>query len=357
MIKRLIASDEKDDFYQSKFEYFKKYAVLVVTCASIVSLFYFISDCQLFGRFAYETLIPRCSILIPLVIFLVVKKHCKSYKVLVPIMYAVLHCIMWCTIWAIYFLPIKQHANEGFIIMHLMFQALAFCAPIKYSVFFHSLLAVDIIVSNLFNHYESFSLMLTLGIPCIIGICIVSYVMEKAYLDQFRTKKSLESLLTRDPLTNAYNRKKLNDLCYENSSKLKINGDKESYVLILDIDFFKNVNDAYGHDAGDRVLQYVVEVITSCVRQNDYVIRWGGEEFVVVLPETSLDGAKSVAERIRSTVEQSEGFEPRVTLSVGISKYDGDDYHKAITFADEALYEAKAAGRNNVKIYAEKIQA
>ncbi len=350
MIARGVPKEERDEFYQSKFDYYRVYGMWVVICSAIASLTYFVSDCQLFGRFAWETLLPRSFILLPLAAFIIVSRRVKSYKVLVPMMYLILHGIMWCTIWAIYYLPIKQHANEGFIIMHLMFLAIAFCAPFKYSTVLHSLLIVDIVVSNLFNHYESFSLMLTLGIPCLVAICVMNFVMENVYLDQYKTKKKLESLITTDQLTNAYNRKKFNDLCYENTSKLRLNDSTETYLLILDIDLFKKVNDIYGHDIGDKVLQHVVEVIKSCVRQYDYVIRWGGEEFVVVLPDTSLAGAESVAERIRSTIETSENFEPKITVSVGVSKYDGNDYHKAITSADNALYEAKATGRNNVKV-------
>lgn len=351
MALKYLSAEEKDEFYQSKFEYFKSYSFWVVVCSALASLTYFVSDCQLFGRFAWETLLPRSFILLPLAVFLLINRRVKSYKIIVPMMYLILHCIMWCTIWAIYYLPIKQHANEGFIIMHLMFQALAFCAPIRYSMFCHTLLIADIVISNFFNHYESFSLMLSLGIPCLLGICVVSYVMEKAYLDQYRTKKSLENLLTRDPLTNAYNRKKFSELCYENTSKLRVSDGKDTYVLILDIDYFKKVNDDYGHDVGDKVLKHVVDVITACIRQTDYVVRWGGEEFVVVLAEATLEGAQMVAERIRSMVELSDGSIPNITLSVGVSKYDGDDYHRAITLADMALYEAKASGKNKVMVY------
>lgn len=344
-------ANQDSDFYQSKFSYYERYSTWVVICSAIASLSYFISDCQLFGRFAWETLIPRFFILIPLLLFLIVRRKIKNYKIQINMMYMILHSIMWCTIWAIYYLPIKQHANEGFIIMHLMFLALAFCAPLKTSTIWHSLLIVDIVVSNFFNHYENFDLMMTLGIPCLIAICISNVFMEKTYRDRYNTKQQLVDLITKDPLTGAYNREKLNELCHPNTNRLRINTSKESYILMLDIDFFKIVNDTHGHDVGDDVLIHVVDIIKSCVRQNDYVIRWGGEEFVAVLVETDYDGAQIVAERIRSVIEKSENFEPKITVSIGISKYNNNDYTLAITNADKALYDAKHTGRNKVIVY------
>lgn len=340
-----------NDFNQWKFNYYKDYASYVVIFSVIASLFYFISDCQLFGGFATKTFIPRFAVLIPFAIFLLLRNKIKNYKILINIMYINLHCIMWCTIWAIYYLPIKQHASEGFIIMQLMFLALAYCAPFKTSTIWHSLLIVDIIVSNFFNHYENFNLMLTLGVPCVISICMSNKMMEHTYRDQYETKHQLIDLITKDPLTGAYNREKFNQICYPNTNKLTTIGNKKTYILILDIDYFKKVNDTYGHTTGDEVLKHVVVVLKQCVRTNDYVIRWGGEEFVAVLVETDDKGAKTVAERIRKTIEKSEDFEPKVTVSIGISEYDNKDYTNGISQADKALYQAKQSGRNKIVIH------
>lgn len=161
----------------------------------------------------------------------------SDYRVMVVLSYLIIHGIMWCTIWAIYYLPIKQHANEGFIIMHLMFFAVGFCAPFKYGTIAHCLVITNIILSNTFNHYESFDMMLTLGIPCVVAICAVQYVMEQVYTDQFLTRRQLEKALTLDYLTKAYNRNKLKDICDEAGSKLLVAAEKETYILVVDIDF------------------------------------------------------------------------------------------------------------------------
>ena len=136
---------EYNKLYQSKFEYYKNVWLYTVIISAVASTTYWISDCQLFGRIAYETIVPRFSIFIPLASFLLFRDRLNDYRKAIPISYLILHAIMWCTIWAIYYLPIKQHANEGFIIMHLMFLGLGFAAPRTWSIFFHSLLIFDII--------------------------------------------------------------------------------------------------------------------------------------------------------------------------------------------------------------------
>ena len=343
--------EEKKKFYQSKYSYYRKFNNWVILVASLASVTYFVSDCQLFGRFAWETLLPRTFILLPMLIFLLVSRKVTDYRIMVPFTYLIVHGIMWCTIWAIYYLPIRQHANEGFIIMHLMFFAVGFCAPFGYSTFFHVLVIANILISNLFNHYESLDLMLTLGIPCVVGICAVNYVMEKVYADQYRTKLELEKALTMDHLTKAYNRNKLAEICDKSGLRLLVDDSKETCVMITDIDFFKQVNDTYGHDGGDKVLIYLVDTIKQVIRSSDYVIRWGGEEFIVILQGCPMANAKNIAESIRQKIETGDSGVCKITISIGISSYDGTDYHKAITCADKALYEAKNNGRNRVVCY------
>ena len=124
--------------------------------------------------------------------------------------------------------------------------------------------------------------------------------------------------------------------------------------MMLDIDFFKKVNDTYGHDVGDNVLKLVANILTNNTRSHDVVAHFGGEEFVILLPETALSGAVVVAERIRMAIE-SFNFKPLgcqhgVTISIGISEFplNGIDTKELVDRADEALYEAKTNGRNCV---------
>jgi diguanylate cyclase len=122
-------------------------------------------------------------------------------------------------------------------------------------------------------------------------------------------------------------------------------------VAMLDIDFFKKVNDTYGHAVGDAVLQSVASVIARTIRATDCGARMGGEEFLVLLPMTDLAGATALAEKIRRNVEQQE-ITPvgRVTISAGVAAVhpDDPDADAALVRADQCLYAAKAGGRNRV---------
>lgn len=344
---------DKRQFYQSKYEYYRLYCLVVVLGAALASTTYWISDCELFGRIAWETLIPRMFILIPMTLYAFFHKRVNDYRIMIPFAYLILHGIMWCTIWAIYYLPIKQHANEGFIIMQVIFFALGLCAPWRYSIIAHSMLIMNIVVSNTFNHYESFVQMLLLGIPCVIGICAVGYVSEKVYMEQYLAKKELERAYKLDRLTNVYNRNILASILDERGNRLVFNPENEIYVIVTDIDHFKDVNDKFGHPEGDKILATIAEIIQEYISAEDYLIRWGGEEFVIILTDSSLEKTKEIAERIRIAVEIGEELSCPVTISMGISSYDGIDYRSAISNADKALYHAKSTGRNKVVFYDE----
>lgn len=158
---------------------------------------------------------------------------------------------------------------------------------------------------------------------------------------------------TRDPLTGLSNRNYFrNELKKFVSLSARYN--RALSVIMLDIDFFKKINDTYGHDVGDNVLKGVAEILMRHVRTHDVAARFGGEEFVMLLPETSLGGAVVVAERIRTAVENvdfnSSGCRHNVTISIGVAEYlgDGTDVEEVIKKADEALYKAKSSGRNRV---------
>ena len=127
-------------------------------------------------------------------------------------------------------------------------------------------------------------------------------------------------------------------------------------ILMLDIDFFKNINDTYGHAAGDIVLEEVAKIIKSCTRNADTAARYGGEEFVVMLNNTSASAAMAVAERIRKSVEEKsimyDGKKINVTISIGVSSYNFDleSAKSIVERADNALYESKRNGRNRVTL-------
>ena len=124
--------------------------------------------------------------------------------------------------------------------------------------------------------------------------------------------------------------------------------------MMLDIDHFKKINDTYGHLAGDFVLKEIAKIIKDSIRKSDICGRFGGEEFVIVLPNTKLSGAMKLAERIRETIQNHtfdfNGKKINVTVSIGITSVGvNDSYESLISRADEALYEAKEKGRNRIE--------
>lgn len=345
----MLQNVDKDDFYQSKYEYYKKFSFLVVVFSALASTTYFISDCQLFGRFAIETLIPRTIILVPMVIYIFLYKKLVFYKQIIPVSYLILHMIMWNTIWAIVYLPDKTHASEGFIIMHIMFFAMGFAAPFSYSTIAHVLVISNILISNEFNHYANLDIMMSLGLPLVVAICAIHYFMQTLYVDHYKTSKRLEYISMYDALTGVYNRNVLSNLVDVNTGKFALFLRDKICVMLFDIDFFKKVNDTYGHVKGDIVLKDVADRVSELLSEKDYMIRWGGEEFVVLLPGKSLEQAKDFAESVRRCIAHSDNGVCPITISIGLGVYDGKDYKAAIDQADHALYRAKNNGRNRVE--------
>lgn len=150
-----------------------------------------------------------------------------------------------------------------------------------------------------------------------------------------------------DPLLNIYNRGKL-VLELQNEVQRVKRYDPSLSMLLFDIDHFKGINDTYGHDVGDKVLQEFSKRIVQGLRETDIFGRWGGEEFVAILPETGKDGAITLAERLRLSIEATP-FEVAgtITCSIGISQCVKDDSMETlIKRADEGLYMAKEGGRN-----------
>ena len=187
---------------------------------------------------------------------------------------------------------------------------------------------------------------------------ILNYYLENAkpVIESKLLMNQLHQQSLKDGLTGLYNRKFLEefiDQATRQSERKKIHYG----VLMIDIDFFKKVNDTFGHDAGDKFIQILAKIIKSSIRESDIATRYGGEEFVVLLYESSLEGAKKVAEKIRSSFEKEyivvNGEKINKSLSVGIAYFPdmAKTIREAIKFADVALYKAKESSRNRVAIF------
>jgi diguanylate cyclase (GGDEF)-like protein len=173
----------------------------------------------------------------------------------------------------------------------------------------------------------------------------------------FRLRETLRNQSIRDPLTNLYNRRYVQESLEREVHRARRNKRPVS-VVMLDVDHFKSFNDTFGHDAGDAVLKAVAAVFKSNVRKEDIVCRYGGEEFMLVLPDASLDNAGRRAEFVRSAVEDMHVTHDgrkldEVTLSMGVASFPshGQTWEAVVAAADAALYKAKRAGRNRVVLH------
>ncbi|MCU7835772.1 MAG: GGDEF domain-containing protein [gamma proteobacterium symbiont of Taylorina sp.] len=155
-----------------------------------------------------------------------------------------------------------------------------------------------------------------------------------------------------DPLTGVYNR-----FAMENSLQREIELAQRNQtplsMIVLDVDFFKKVNDTYGHATGDCVLKHLTECIKDCARDSDMLFRYGGEEFMLLLNNTTREGTRHLADRIRQTIEETPCFctgeNISITASMGVSSFTKDDTRETFfARADKALYQAKDSGRNRV---------
>jgi diguanylate cyclase (GGDEF)-like protein/PAS domain S-box-containing protein len=175
--------------------------------------------------------------------------------------------------------------------------------------------------------------------------------LKQEISERKRMEEELEKLVITDRLTQAYNRVKFDEIIKVEMERVERYGHLLSMEM-LDIDNLKEINDTHGHNVGDYVLRTVADLIKENMRTIDYLIRWGGDEFMIIAPETDLQRTGALAERIRKTIEgyrfDSVG---RVTVSFGVTQFiKGDSEKSFIKRADDALYRAKSNGRNRVEI-------
>jgi diguanylate cyclase (GGDEF)-like protein len=183
------------------------------------------------------------------------------------------------------------------------------------------------------------------------------YALEQKQRQLEQALSQIEELAHTDELTRLLNRRSLMLRLSEETSRAK-RYHLPCAVLLIDIDHFKQVNDRYGHPAGDLVLAMTAELLLSSIRSTDHLGRYGGEEFLAILPMTGATAAAELAERLRKRVENkrftlAETVEFSITVSIGAAEFDPeqDDGLSLVSHADNALYLAKAQGRNRCRVW------
>lgn len=194
-------------------------------------------------------------------------------------------------------------------------------------------------------------------------LILKKYLEETApVLSSLRLLQITKEQALKDPLTHCHNRRFMDQFLvqFEGLNKRK---PRNLGFIMADLDHFKMVNDEYGHQAGDEILRQLADILRKNIRQSDLLIRYGGEEFLIILLETEAEGqSEMVAEKLRNAVESTrlnlpDGGYIAKTISMGVAEfpYDGDQLYKVIKFADIALYQAKEQGRNRVLRFKEEM--
>ncbi len=181
------------------------------------------------------------------------------------------------------------------------------------------------------------------------------YSVQEAEKGLTEVNKRLQALVRTDPLTDLQNRRTIVEKIGE-AQEESISHGKVFSIIMSDIDHFKQFNDQYGHQFGDLVLVSIARMLKSATRAKDVVARWGGEEFLVLLPDTSGDEARDVADRMCSIISQTpvylDGREIHISMTFGVAECTTDaGINECIELADKALYEGKEKGRNQVVLH------
>jgi diguanylate cyclase (GGDEF)-like protein len=187
------------------------------------------------------------------------------------------------------------------------------------------------------------------GLLGLVALMLLALVLARPLLRAFRWTEEQASEARIDSLTGLANRRAIEEILAAEISRAHRFAHQLA-VVVVDLDRFKEINDSFGHAAGDVMLRAVSQLLSSLARQGDSVARWGGEEFVVVLPETDLDGALRFAERLRRTIEAHAVGDMRTSASCGVATMlPEDSVDDLVGAADHALYQAKSNGRNRTE--------
>lgn len=195
-----------------------------------------------------------------------------------------------------------------------------------------------------------------------LGVCFISSICEYSRYHSYNLLRQLQKNIQReantDDLTGLYNRRYMYQQIDKANQKIK-RYDRPCSILLCDLDHFKSINDNYGHSCGDQVLIETAKRMQQCLRNEDIAARWGGEEFLVILPETESKAAKQVAEKLRSKLcDHSISCSKKnltVSMSIGVLEINPKmNIEDILNNVDDALYAAKRHGRNCIEIYTEK---
>jgi diguanylate cyclase (GGDEF)-like protein len=232
----------------------------------------------------------------------------------------------------------------------------------KAIIFISTALCIEFLLLNIYTSDQPLNPLLSNKLARLCGWAniVISFTAQGVISYYFRLasvylEQELEKQAHTDPLTGLYNRRRMIDFLVQ-QGQLAEREQTSLSVAFVDIDHFKKINDTHGHETGDQILREVAEFVKRQLRKGDTFARWGGEEFLLLLPHTDLGGARVLAEKICKTVAehvfQIDGKNYSVTLTIGLCEHRTEHpIEKSIKLADIALYRGKQAGRNRVMCY------
>lgn len=188
-------------------------------------------------------------------------------------------------------------------------------------------------------------------IAIILIVLIINHKMRKEISRRKKAEKELQDYANKDSLTQIFNRGKI-DLLIQDEIKKSKKYNHTFSIIFLDIDDFKRINDNFGHIKGDEVLIHISNLVSNNIRETDFIGRWGGEEFIILLPKTTSNDAFIIANDLKQLVSKTNfGINNTLTISLGISQYlPKDTKNDLIKRADDAMYFIKSKGKNAVKV-------
>jgi diguanylate cyclase (GGDEF)-like protein/putative nucleotidyltransferase with HDIG domain len=246
----------------------------------------------------------------------------------------------------------QEELSKVVLLMPVIVMALKYGSLMAYGAAVFS--SVSLFIVGLLTDFKSADIDI---MYCSIFL-LLAWLLGNMTETEHEIRMELERLATHDGLTNIYNHRSFQNILDLELEKAKKENSKVSLVL-LDIDYFKYYNDAYGHQEGDKILQELAKLLTSAIGSLGYCARYGGEEFAVILPDLGINDAKEVGERIRENIEnynfpgKNVFPEGKLTASIGVAEYplNADNKEKLIKKTDEALYRAKFVSKNRVESY------
>ena len=358
-----IPEQFKQCYYDFQHKHHRYYLIQVNLYAQLVGLLYFFADWFLLPDIAFLSGITRViSVSCFIVIVGLMFKYCKDIlilDVLLPI-----SCALGAAIW--FWLLTQSHSPNVYFyqyafVIFLLFGGLSIHVRFQISILTTLLISTVVIGGVIYlNNLQQIFIFLLVYIPIVFFSLYASWnntlnarrTFLRSMLDEW-DRHMLRELAHTDELTKLNNRRQ-----FEYIADKKIHAwppFQSICLLMLDVDYFKKINDTYGHDIGDQVLQKIAEIARKEMRRADILARFGGEEFVALLPETTLEDAIMIAGRLRKNIESnpiSIGNDIKIsfTVSIGVSRLNSENInlHALIKEADVALYRAKQNGRNQV---------